>query len=77
MKSVVFFAGVVVVLFSVTTARGDILCTEHNGCRETGKTLRSNGGAYNHLGHRPRPQTKDELEGRVRRPTRVLPVIYQ
>jgi hypothetical protein len=64
------------VLIVSTAAQADILCTQQNGCRETGKTLRNNGGVYNHLSHTPRNMTKDQLEGKAPRPTRVLPTIY-
>ena len=43
------------VLAGTFAAQADILCTQHNGCRETGLTLRNNGGAYWHLTHCPRP----------------------
>jgi hypothetical protein len=65
-----------IVVGVVTAASADIICTHNGGCREPGLTLRNNGGAYDHLEHRPRPQTKDELEGRVRRPARQLRTIY-
>jgi hypothetical protein len=66
---------VVALLLSVE-AKADILCTQHNGCRETGITLRNNGAAYSHLPHTPRNMTKEQLEGKAPRPTRVLRTIY-
>jgi hypothetical protein len=63
-------------ILPVSIAKADILCTQHNGCRETGITLRNNGAAYSHLPHTPRNMTKEQLEGKAPRPTRVLRTIY-
>jgi hypothetical protein len=52
MKTILIALGMIAVAAS---AQADILCTTHNGCRETGITLRNNGGAYDGLTHCPRP----------------------
>jgi hypothetical protein len=53
MKSIMFAAAAVALL--ATAAQADIIYTDR-GCRETGVTLRNNGGAYPGLAHCPRPE---------------------
>ena len=74
MKSIVFAA----VLLASTAAQADILCTNHNGCRETGRTLRNNGGAATGLTHCPRPPANWDGRSGPWRPAncRTLPTIY-
>lgn len=59
-----------------TAAQAEILCTRHNGCRETGLKLRNNGGAYWHLPHKPREMTKEQMEGKAPVQTRTLRPVY-
>ena len=34
-----FYIAVVVLVLAVTTAQAEILCTQHGGCRETGRRI--------------------------------------
>jgi hypothetical protein len=57
-------AMVLVAVVSTTPAAADIVCTHTGGCRETGTTIISNGGAYRGLEYAPRLHK----DGKVRKP---------
>jgi hypothetical protein len=71
-----FILATIALLVSTGIASADILCTRHNGCRETGIKLRNNGSPYVALPHKPREMTKEQMEGKAPVQTRVLRRIY-
>jgi hypothetical protein len=47
----------ILLLFLSSVAKADVICTMHQGCFETGKRLKNNGGVYRGLEHRIETKT--------------------